>query len=60
MDDDDISEMVRWQLTGLVMKKAEAPKTAIPKCSNCGDDWHGLPVNGCEGSHIDTPMMLNT
>lgn len=23
----------------------------LPGCHACGGDWHGLPVNGCDGSH---------
>lgn len=56
---DDVDEIVRWQMTGLLMKKTPVHrKQPQPRCMNCGDDWHGLPNNGCRGSHeeyLDTP-----
>lgn len=59
MDQDDIEEIVRWQLTGLLMKKSPTVRTySRPLCKKCGDDWHGLPVGKCLGS-FDTPEELD-
>ena len=50
---DEIDEVVDWQLSGLMNRKAptfNAPPT-YQLCPNCKGDWHGLPTNnGCKGS----------
>lgn len=62
MISDDVDEIVRWQMTGMLMKKAPVHRRqSQPRCMNCGDDWHGLPQNGCRGSHpeeFDTPNSV--
>jgi hypothetical protein len=55
MNDDRIDEIVKWQLTGALMRKAPvARKAPQPRCHRCWRDWHGLPHDGCQGS-FDTP-----
>jgi hypothetical protein len=54
-DDARIDDIVSWQLTGQLYKKAPvAQRLPDPRCRNCGGDWHGLPFDGCSGS-FDTP-----
>ena len=58
--DDDVSEIVRWQMTGMLLKKAPVHRRPIiPKCHNCGDEWHGLMRDGCPGAFNgpDTPKF---
>jgi hypothetical protein len=53
--EEEIDEIVRWQLTGLLTKKAPVVKhQEQPRCWRCKSDWHGLPRDGCQGS-FDTP-----
>lgn len=50
---DEIDEIVDWQLSEEKFKRT--PRLEPPPqdfCPNCGAIWHGLPVNGCLGSHI--------
>lgn len=55
---EEIDEIVRWQMTGLLTKKAPTVAAAQPlptRCRWCRGDWHGLPnEDGCPGS-FDTP-----
>lgn len=53
--DEEIDEIVRWQMTGVLTKKAPVVKhQEQPRCWRCKQDWHGLPTNDCKGS-FDTP-----
>lgn len=58
---DDIDEMVKWQMTGLMMKQAQRTRkhSPQPRCHRCAGEWHGLPKEGCVGS-FDTPVNLNS
>lgn len=52
----DIDEIVRWQMTGALVKRAPMMhRQPQPRCRHCGNDWHGLPLssNGCQGSHLE-------
>lgn len=52
----DIEDIVRWQMTGYLLRKTPTrQKNSIPRCHNCGMEWHGLPKGNCEGSYTDTP-----
>jgi len=52
---DDVDEIVRWQMTGWVLRRAPVVnKPPAPLCGRCGGEWHGLPADGCPGS-FDTP-----
>lgn len=60
MRGDDIDDIVRWQLTGLLSRRTPVyRRPPQPRCHRCGGDWHGLPTpDGCEGSFQpvgDTP-----
>lgn len=53
---DDIDEIVSWQLTGIFHKKAPVYRSQPrPLCRHCHGEWHGLPYAGCPGSFDDTP-----
>jgi hypothetical protein len=55
LDDADVEEIVRWQMTGLLARKAPVHnRQPYPRCGKCGSDWHGLPREECPGS-FDTP-----
>jgi hypothetical protein len=56
MAEQDIDDIVKWQMTGLMNRKAPSSRAAVsnPKCHRCSGDWHGLPKDGCTGS-FDTP-----
>ena len=53
---DDIDEIVRWQMTGLINRTAPHRRGVVsrPLCGKCHSEWHGLPKDGCPGS-FDTP-----
>ena len=52
---EEIDEIVKWQLTGLLVRKTPVVKhQEQPKCYRCRGDWHGLPKDSCPGS-FDTP-----
>lgn len=52
---EEIDEIVKWQMTGILAKKSPVAKGAPqPKCHRCWRDWHGLPQDECPGS-FDTP-----
>lgn len=53
--EEEIEDIVRWQMTGVLMRKAPMVKhQEQPRCWRCQGDWHGLPRDGCKGS-FDTP-----
>jgi hypothetical protein len=55
---DEVSEIVRWQMTGILQRKTPVMwggPSSQPKCPKCKRDWHGLKKDGCEGS-FDTPV----
>lgn len=55
-DPADIDEIVRWQLTGMLMRKTPTHrKPPQPRCHRCAGEWHGLPSADCPGS-FDTPV----
>jgi len=53
--DEEIAEIVRWQMTGLLTKKSPMVKHQDqPRCFRCRGEWHGLPRDKCPGSY-NTP-----
>jgi hypothetical protein len=49
--EEEIEEIVRWQMTGILTKKAPMVKhQEQPLCHRCRGDWHGLPKDECPGS----------
>lgn len=54
--DEDIDEIVRWQMTGAINHKTPSATgvSSWQTCRGCGREWHGLSRDGCPGSFTDT------
>lgn len=58
MTADEVSEIVRWQMTGQLARKTPPLRGATagqPRCPRCAGEWHGLKKEDCAGS-FDTPL----